>query len=57
VTAEERRAWLGDTTLAEIRERIARTPEVSDEALDPLRRILARPAEPNRKPAPATKAA
>jgi hypothetical protein len=57
VTAEERRAWLGDITLAEIRERVFQTPEVSDEDLDPLRRILARPADPNRKPAPTAKAA
>lgn len=57
MTAEERRAWLGDTTITEIHERVARTPEVPDEDLAPQRRILARPADPNRKPAPATRAA
>lgn len=61
MTREERRALLGDDVIAAIHARVAAAPEPSDEVVEKLRRILARPggAVPERvvKPVPAAKAA
>jgi hypothetical protein len=43
VTREERRALLGDEVIAHIHALVAAAPEPSDELVEELRRILARP--------------
>ncbi|WP_180989671.1 hypothetical protein [Streptomyces cahuitamycinicus] len=42
--AAERRALLGDDVIAQIRERVATTPEPPTDVVDALRPIFARPA-------------
>lgn len=42
--AAERRALLGDDVIAQIRERVAATPQAPADVLDTIRPILARPA-------------
>lgn len=42
--AEQWRALLGDDVIAEIHARVQATPELSPEAIDDLRRVLAMPA-------------
>jgi hypothetical protein len=44
VRAAERRALLGDEVIAQIRERVAATPEPPSDVVDTLRPIFARPA-------------
>lgn len=61
MTREQRRALLGNDVIAAIHARVAEAPEPSDELVEELRRILARPATPvplrAARPAPAAKAA
>lgn len=53
MTAEERRALLGDDVIAEIHERVKAAPEPSDELVEELRRIITRPGGSARKSRPA----
>ncbi|WP_328721786.1 hypothetical protein OHT52_21345 [Streptomyces sp. NBC_00247] len=48
MTRDERRALLGDATIAQIHERVAEAPVADVELCDRLRRILTRPANASR---------
>ncbi|MFE7837461.1 hypothetical protein ACFU53_15905 [Streptomyces sp. NPDC057474] len=43
MTREERRAILGDETIAKIRKRVQAAPDPSPELVEELRRIMTRP--------------
>lgn len=53
MTREERRALLGDDTIAAIHERVALAPDPSPELVEELRRIWTNPAgaAPSERPA------
>jgi hypothetical protein len=55
--AAERRALLGDAVIAQIRERVAATPEPPADVMDTLRPIFARPAGPGIERVPTADAA
>lgn len=55
--AAERRALLGDDVIAQIRERVAATPEAPSDVIDRLRPIFARPARRVTERVPAADAA
>jgi hypothetical protein len=57
MTREERRALLGDEVIAHIHELVAAAPEPSDEVVEKLRRILARPSRRLTHSRPAAQAA
>ncbi|NUP73204.1 MAG: hypothetical protein HOQ07_00910 [Sinomonas sp.] len=57
MTRAERLAILGADTVTAIHDRVALAPEPTDELVEELRRIMARPADCTPAPRPASRAA